>query len=110
LLGPKIAARRFFFSYEFCSNKLSLPIVSEKYDGPFDRCKYWAVFAINENLGWNDIRVISFEPGKGCNDEELEETFVATLRELGKTISRSVVVGGIGAYGVDADDSDYYLV
>jgi hypothetical protein len=68
------------------------------------------VFVINENLGWNDIRVISFKPGKGCNDEEHEEIFVATLRELDKTISRSVVVGGIGGYGVDADDLDYYLV
>ncbi len=110
LLRPKIAAHRFFCSCEFCSNKLSLPTVSERYDGPFDRCKYWPVFAINANLGWNDIRVISFEPGKGCNDEELAETFVAAVRELGKTIPRSVMVGGIGAYGVDADDSDYYLV
>ena len=40
----------------------------------------------------------------------MEATLVSTLKELGKTISRSVVIGKIGAYGVDADDSKYYLV
>jgi hypothetical protein len=36
--------------------------------------------------------------------------FVATLRELGKTMARNVVIGGKGAYGVNAEDTKYYLV
>ncbi len=39
------------------------------------------------------MRIIAFEPLKGCDEEELEETFETTLRELGKTIAKSVVVG-----------------
>ena len=110
LLGPRIAARRFYCSCAFCMNKLSLPTIEERYDGPFDQCKYWPLFRIDDHRGWNDVRIISFEPAKGCDVNELEETFVATLRELGKTMARSVVIGGKGAYSVDAEDSKYYLV
>jgi hypothetical protein len=110
LLGPRIAAQRFYCSCAFCINKLSLPTIGERYDGPFDQYKYWPLFKIDENCGWNDMRIISFEPTTGCDKNELEETFVATLRELGKTMARSVVIGGKGGYGVDAEDIKYYLV
>ncbi len=56
------------------------------------------------------MRIISFEPAKDGDKNKLEETFVATLRELGKTMARSVVIGGKGACGVDAEDTKYYLV
>ncbi len=56
------------------------------------------------------MRILSFEPAKGCDKNKLEETFVATLRELGKTMGRSVVIGGKGAHGVNAEDTKYYLV
>jgi hypothetical protein len=69
-----------------------------------------ALFKIDDNHGWNDVRIISFEPGEGCDEDEYEATLVATSKELGKTISRSVRSNEIGAYGVDADDSNYYLV
>jgi hypothetical protein len=41
LLGPRIAAQRFYCSCAACINKLSLPTVAERYDGPFEQCKYW---------------------------------------------------------------------
>ncbi len=40
----------------------------------------------------------------------MKETLVQTLKELGKTISHHVVVGGVGAYAVDNDCNQYYLV
>jgi hypothetical protein len=40
----------------------------------------------------------------------MEETLVATLKQLAKTISRNVVIGGVGAYAVDDDVDQYYLV
>ena len=73
-------------------------------------CKYQPIFKIDESRGWNDTRILSFVQGKGCDDDEVEETFVHTLKELGKTISRNVVVGGVGAYAVDDDCDSYYLV
>ncbi len=54
--------------------------------------------------------MIEFVPTNDCDDDELQETMVSTLRELGKTIAKNVVVGGIGAYAVDDDVDKYYLV
>jgi len=110
LLGLKIVTRRFFCVCEGCKSKLSSSIISERYSGPFDMCKYWPIFMIDETRGWNDTRILSFVPGKACDQDEVEETFVHTLKELGKTISRHVVVGGVGAYAVDDDHHQYYLV
>ncbi len=89
---------------------MSLPTVAERYDGPFEQCRYWPLFKINDHRGWNDMVILSFEPAKGCDENKLEETFVATLRELCETMARSVIIGGKGAYGVDAEDTKYYLV
>jgi hypothetical protein len=87
-----------------------LPTVSERYSGPFDECKYWSLFKIDDTRGWNDTKIISFAPAKDCDAEEMEETLVATLKQLAKTISRNVVIGGVGAYAVDDDVDQYYLV
>jgi hypothetical protein len=110
LLGPRTAARRFFCSCAACINKLSLPTVAERYDGTFEQCRYWPLFKIDDHRGWNDVRILSFEPAKGCDENKLEDTFAATLRELGKTMARSVIIGDKGAYGVNAEDTKYYLV
>jgi hypothetical protein len=59
---------------------------------------------------WNDTKILSFAPAKDCDAEEMEETLVATLKQLAKTISRDVVIGGVGAYAVDDDVDQYYLV
>ncbi len=40
----------------------------------------------------------------------MEETFVQTLKDLGKTISHNVILGGVGAYAVDDNCDRYYLV
>ena len=40
----------------------------------------------------------------------MEETLVATLKQLAKTISRNVVISGVGVYSVDDDIDQYYLV
>ncbi len=56
------------------------------------------------------MRILSLEHAKGCDKNKLEATFVATLRELGKTMARSVVIGGKGEYGVNAENTKYYLV
>jgi hypothetical protein len=87
-----------------------LPTVSERYSGPFDECKYWSLFKIDDTRSWNDTKIISFAPAKDCDAEEMEETLVATLKQLAKTISRNVVIGGVGAYAVDNDVGQYYLV
>ncbi len=110
LLRPRIAAQRFYCSCASCINKLSLPTVAERYDKPFEQCKYWTLFKIYEHRRWNNVRILSFEPANGCDKNKREETFVATLRELGKTMARSVVIGDKGAYGVDANDTKYCLV
>jgi hypothetical protein len=110
MLGPRIAAQRFFCACEFCTDKFSSPTVAERYDGPFDRCVYWPLFKIDNDHGWKILESSLLSLGKDVNEDELEATLVATLKELGKTISRSVLIGLIGAYGVDADDSNYYLV
>ena len=107
LLGLKTVTRCFFCGCEGCKSKLSSAIISERYSRPFDTCKYWPIFKIDES---SDTRILSFVQGKGCDDDEDEETFVHTLKELGKTVSRNVVVGGVGAYAVDDDCDSYYLV
>jgi hypothetical protein len=40
----------------------------------------------------------------------VEETFVQTLKDLGKALSHNVLLGGVGAYDVDDDCDRYYLV
>jgi hypothetical protein len=40
----------------------------------------------------------------------MEETLVATLKQLAKAISRNVVIGGVGAYAIDNDVDQYYFV
>ncbi len=97
ILGLRIASRHFFCSCVGCKNKLSLPTVSERYSGPFDECKYWSLFKIDDTRCWNDTKIISFAPAKDCDAEEMEETLAATLKQLAKTIARNVVIGGVGA-------------
>ncbi len=82
LLGPRIAAWRFYCSCAACINKLSLPTVATRYDAPFEQCNYWPLYKLDEHRGWNDVRILSFEPARGCDKNRLEATIVATLREL----------------------------
>jgi hypothetical protein len=103
ILGLRIATCCFFCSCVGCKNELSSPTVSTRYSGPFDECKYWSLFKINDTRGWNDTKILSFAPAKDCDAEEMEETLVATLKQLAKTISLNVVIGGVGAYVVDDD-------
>jgi hypothetical protein len=110
LLGLNIVTRLFFYGCKGCKSKLSSPIISDRYSGPFDTCKYWPIFKIDEIWGWNDTRILSFVPGKDCDDDKVEETFVQTLKDLGKTISHNVILGGVGAYAVDDNCDRYYLV
>ena len=60
--------------------------------------------------GWNDTKIILFAPSKDCDADEMEETLVATLKQLAKTISRNVVIGGVGEYAINDDVDQYYLV
>ncbi len=78
--------------------------------GPFDECKHWPLFKIDNATGWNDVKLLEFVPTNECVEDELQQTMVATNRELGKTISKNVVVGGAGAYAIDDDVDKYYLV
>ncbi len=78
--------------------------------GPFDECKYWPIFKINDSAGWNDVWIIEFAPTNYCNEDELQDTMVATLKELVKRISKNVVVGSIGVYTINDDVDKYYLV
>ena len=54
ILGLRIASHCFFRSCVGCKNELSLPTVSKRYSGPFDECKYWSLFKIDDPRGWND--------------------------------------------------------
>ncbi len=110
LLGIKMVAWCFFCGCQGCRNKQSNPNITTRYSGPSDNCKYWSIFKIDETRGWNDTRIISFNQTKGCDNEEVEETFVATLKELAKTIARNVNIDGVGAYAVDDECDRYYLV
>jgi hypothetical protein len=78
--------------------------------GPFDECKYWPLFKINNATGWNDVKLLDFVPTNDCDGNVLKDTMVSTVREIGKAIFQNVVVGGIGAYTVDDDVDKYYLV
>ena len=109
LLGLCIAARQFFCSCNGCKTKLSLDTIEERYSGPFDECKYLSLYKIDNDEGWNDVRILIFQPQVDCDVEESEETLVHTLLELCKTIPRGVVVGRIDAYAVNGIDW-YYLV
>jgi hypothetical protein len=109
LLGLHIAACHFFCSCNACKTKLSLGTIEERYCRPFDQCKYWPLHKIDSNEGWNDVYILTFQPQDDCDVVKLDKTLVHTLMELGKTISRSIVIGGKGAYVVDDIDS-YYLV
>jgi hypothetical protein len=108
-LGLHCATRRFFCSCNGCRTKLLFGTIDERYNGPFDQCKNWPIYKINGNEGWNDVRILSFQPSDDCNVDELEHSLVHPLQELGKTISRNIIIGGIGAYAVD-DADRYYLV
>ena len=109
LLTIHLATRRFFCSCDGCRRKVLLGTIQDWYDGPFDQCKYWKLFKIDDGNGWNDVCILTFHPQVDCDVDELDESLVHTLRELGKSISRNVSVGGIGSYA--ADDVDcYYLV
>ncbi len=109
LLGLHCATCRFFCSCNGCRTKLLLGTIDERYNGPFDQCKYWPIYKINANEGWNDVRILSFQPLDDYNVDKLEHSLVHTLQELGKIISRNIIIGGIGAYAVD-DADRYYLV
>jgi hypothetical protein len=106
LLGMHLATRRFFCSCNGCKIKLSLSTIQEPYDGPFDQCKYWLLYQIDDINCWNDAHILTFQQQ---NVDKLDESLVHTLRELGKAVSRNVVIGGIGSYAVDDVDC-YYLV
>jgi hypothetical protein len=86
-----------------------LPI-GERYTGPFNECKYWPIFRIDDDKGWNDTKIINFILTKDNDKEEYAETLVSTLKDLGKTIVRNVVIGRVGAYTVDDEADQYYLV
>ena len=108
-LGLQIACRRFFCGCQGCENRLNKPTWQERYNGPWKECKFWEVFKIDEEHGWNDVSIISFEPARGCDEEEYTNVLAATLNDLGRQMSLSVVDGNYGAYGVD-DKIKYYLV
>ena len=57
LLGIRLAARRFFCSCDCCMRKLSLGTIQDRYDGPFDQCKYWPLFKIDDGNGWKYVLV-----------------------------------------------------
>ncbi len=90
LLGLNFFTWCFFCGCEGCKSILSSPIISDRYSGSFDTCKYWPIFEIDEIQGWNDTRILSFVPGKNCDNDKAEETFVQTLKDLAKTISCNV--------------------
>jgi hypothetical protein len=48
ILGLKFATRRFICGCEGCKSKLSSPIISDRYSGSFNACKYWPIFKIDE--------------------------------------------------------------
>ena len=109
LLGMGLAMRIFFCSCDGCKRKLSLTTVQERYDGQFDQRKYWPLYRIDDEHGWNDAHILTFQQQVDCDVDELDDLLVHTLRELGKSISRNVVVGSIGLYFVDDVDC-YYLL
>ena len=55
-------------------------------------------------------KLIRFEETKDSNTENVADSLTHTLQSLGKTISNSVVDGGFGAYVVDDNNYNYYVV
>ena len=107
-LALRIASRRFYCGCKGCEERLSRQI-AERYTGPWKECKFWEVFKIDEERGWNDVSILEFEPGKGCDEEELKDTLAVSLNDLGHQLALSIVEGGYGAYSVDGK-LDYYIV
>jgi hypothetical protein len=98
-----------FCSCNGCKIKLSASTIQEWYDGPFDQYKYWPLYQIDDSNGWNDAHILNFQRQVDCGVGELDKSLGHTLQELGKSISRNVVVGRFGPYAIDDVDC-YYLV
>jgi len=60
---------------------------------------------------YNDWKIIEFEPGSECSEEDVEECMEATLFGLGETLAGRVFNNHVGAYAVEGDNNYlYYLV
>ena len=107
-----IAIRRFPCYCDGCRKKLEEPIET-RYVGKCDTCDYWAVFRKRDGQsGYNDWMIIELVPDhkKGFDEDDFQEMNKFNLNTFGYRMSRSIEDGRFGAYNVDAEDYDYYIV
>ena len=74
--------------------------IDQQFTGPCKDCKFWPIYRIDDNHGWNDWKILTSETAKGHDEEEYEDVMAVTLRGLGDTIPRSVGDGHFGGYEV----------
>ena len=106
-----IAVRRFACYCAGCKEKLSQPI-SCRYSGASKTCIYWDVFKIpDKEEGYNDWKIIDIVPRKkGFNEDDRVARLEVTMMGVGKRMADQVAIGNYGAYIVDDDRYDYYIV
>ena len=106
-----IAMRRFPCCCEGCLVKLQEPIET-RYSGPSNACIYWEVFKMTcGTKGYNDWKLVTLAPKKKVFKEEHRLARLdVTMNGVGKRMASQVKVGGFGAYVVDDERYDYYIV
>ena len=111
-LSRWFAYRRIPCSCEGCQKKLDGPI-STRYTGPSNTCDLWKIFEKKDGSGegLNDWKLARFEAADDCNPAVYEACKADTLQETGKTWSKQVIEGNVGAYRVDDKKyNNFYLV
>ncbi|KAL7554298.1 hypothetical protein ACHAWF_018123 [Thalassiosira exigua] len=103
--------RRFPCCCTGCLNKLAEPIET-RCSGASDKYMYWEFFKKPDGLtGYNDWKLVEIVPKpKGYMEEDVLEWKAVTIRGVGRMMSDQVRVGGYGAYPVNDNRYDYYLV
>ena len=103
--------RRFPCCCEGCLTKLAEPIET-RYTGLSDKCVYWDVFKKNNGeTGYNDWKLVEIIPKpKGYKEEDADARKAVTIAGVGKRMAELVEIGGYGAYPVDDERYEYYVV
>ncbi|EJK64880.1 hypothetical protein THAOC_14335, partial [Thalassiosira oceanica] len=93
-----------------CLERLELP-VDQRYVGPCNTCEYWEIFEKPNGTGYNDYNVVELiQNTKEFDEEDFADGNEFTLDTIGFVMSLQAKKGQIGAYVVDDENYDYYLV
>ena len=85
--------------------------MDQRYVGPCSTCEYWEIFKKPKGTGYNDYNVVELiKNPREFDEEDFADANEFTLDTIGFVMSLQAKKGQIGAYVVDDENYDYYLV